>query len=110
MEETYDLLAPRKVQKRDGRIVPFDRYRIERAIYKAFQAVGEETASVPEELSKIVTTKLFEKFGPDATVNIETIQDFVEETLIENGFSKVAKAYILYRRKRQELRDRKSVV
>ncbi|BER91508.1 MAG: hypothetical protein PWP60_1312 [Candidatus Atribacteria bacterium] len=105
MEETYDLLAPRKVQKRDGRIVPFDRYRIERAIYKAFQAVGEETASVPEELSKIVTTKLFEKFGPDATVNIETIQDFVEETLIENGFSKVAKAYILYRRKRQELRE-----
>ncbi|HHF09191.1 MAG TPA: ribonucleoside triphosphate reductase, partial [Candidatus Atribacteria bacterium] len=105
MEETHDLLAPQQVQKRDGRIVPFDRARIERAIYKAFQAVGEETASIPEELSKIVTAKLFEKFGSDATVNIETIQDFVEETLIENGFSKVAKAYILYRRKRQELRE-----
>ncbi|MGQ9622343.1 MAG: ribonucleoside triphosphate reductase [Candidatus Caldatribacteriaceae bacterium] len=105
-----NLLAPREVRKRDGRIVPFDRQRIERAIYKAFQAVGEENEVVPRELSLTVTQKLFERFGQDTVVDIETIQDVVEETLIENGFAKVAKAYILYRRKRQEAREALRVV
>jgi ribonucleoside-triphosphate reductase len=105
-----NLLTPREVRKRDGRIVPFDRQRIERAIYKAFQAVGEENEVVPRELSITVTQKLFERFGQDTVVDIETIQDVVEETLIENGFAKVAKAYILYRRKRQEAREALKVV
>ncbi len=104
MKEKIDL-SPREVRKRDGRVVPFDRQRIERAIYKAFQAVGEENTAIPEELSYEVTQKLFYKFGIDTIVDIEVIQDVVEETLIENGFAKVAKAYILYRRKRQEARE-----
>ena len=104
MKEKIDL-SPREVRKRDGRVVPFDRQRIERAIYKAFQAVGEENTTIPEELSYEVTHKLFYKFGIDTIVDIEVIQDVVEETLIENGFAKVAKAYILYRRKRQEARE-----
>jgi len=104
MKEKIDL-SPREVRKRDGRVVPFDRQRIERAIYKAFQAVGEENTAIPEELSYEVTHKLFYKFGIDTIVDIEVIQDVVEETLIENGFAKVAKAYILYRRKRQEARE-----
>lgn len=110
MTDITNLLAPREVRKRDGRVVPFDRQRIERAIYKAFQAVGEENEATPKELSIIVTQKLFEKFGRDTVVDIETIQDLVEETLIENGFAKVAKAYILYRRKRQEAREALKVV
>ena len=89
MKEKIDL-SPKEVRKRDGRVVPFDRQRIERAIYKAFQAVGEENTTIPEELSHIVTQKLFHKFGTDTTVDIEVIQDIVEETLIENGFAKVA--------------------
>ena len=100
-----DILTPQKVQKRDGRIVPFDRKRIERAIYKAFQAVGETSETIPNELSQVVTNQLFEKFGTNTTVDIETIQDLVEETLIQYGYSKVSKAYILYRRKRQEARE-----
>lgn len=104
MKEKIEL-SPKEVRKRDGRVVPFDRQRIERAIYKAFQAVGEENTVIPEELSYTVTEKLFYKFGTDTTVDIEAIQDIVEETLIENGFAKVAKAYILYRRKRQEARE-----
>ncbi|MEN3184437.1 MAG: ribonucleoside triphosphate reductase [Atribacterota bacterium] len=110
MTDITNLLAPREVRKRDGRVVPFDRQRIERAIYKAFQAVGEENEETPRELSIIVTQKLFEKFGQDTIVDIETIQDIVEETLIENGFAKAAKAYILYRRKRQEAREALKVV
>lgn len=110
MADIVNLLTPREVRKRDGRIVPFDRQRIERAIYKAFQAVGEENETVPRELSIIVTQKLFEKFGQGTVVDIETIQDVVEETLIENGFAKVAKAYILYRRKRQEAREALKIV
>ena len=53
----------------------------------------------------MVTNQLFEKFGTNTTVDIETIQDLVEETLIQYGYSKVSKAYILYRRKRQEARE-----
>lgn len=104
VNEIFEL-TPEKVRKRDGRVVPFDRQRIERAIYKAFQAVDEENEQFPRELSLVVTRKLFEKFGEKTVVDIETIQDLVEETLIENGFSKAAKAYILYRRKRQEARE-----
>ncbi len=107
MNKPVDIssLTPQSVRKRDDRIVPFDRKRIERAIYKAFQAVGETSETIPEELSQIVTNKLFEKFGNNTIVDIETIQDLVEETLIQNGYSKVSKAYILYRRKRQEARE-----
>ncbi|HSV31001.1 MAG TPA: ribonucleoside triphosphate reductase [Atribacteraceae bacterium] len=111
MKNYSEIMAPRQVRKRDGRSVPFDRLRIERAIYKAFQAVGETSETVPDELSRLATIRLFERFGADTffepgqEVDIETIQDTVEEVLIENGFSKVAKAYILYRRKRQETRE-----
>ncbi len=111
MKERSKIMAPREVKKRDGRVVPFDRKRIEKAIYKAFQAVGEDSEVVPEELSHLITARLFERYGSGslfetpATVDIETIQDTVEEILIENGFSKAAKAYIIYRRKRQEARE-----
>ena len=78
-----DILTHQKVQKRDGRIVPFDRKRIERAIYKAFQAVGETSETIPNELSQVVTNQLFEKFGTNTTVDIDTRRDLVQETLIQ---------------------------
>lgn len=98
------IFSPDFVKKRDGRVVPFDIFRIERAISKAFKAVGEHLGA-ERDLTVRVSKKLYRQFKDQDVVDIERIQDVVEEVLIENGFAKVAKAYILYRRKRQEARE-----
>ncbi|SNZ14197.1 ribonucleoside triphosphate reductase [Hydrogenobacter hydrogenophilus] len=93
-----------KVIKRDGTEVPFDRSRIEVAIGKAFKAIGEPVdASTLEELVNHIILKVLEL--KRESVHVEEVQDIVEETLILHGFAKTAKAYILYRKKREELRD-----
>ncbi|MCS7284953.1 MAG: ATP cone domain-containing protein, partial [Hydrogenobacter thermophilus] len=92
------------VVKRDGILVPFDRSRIQRAMFKAFKAVGEFVEqSTLDELVEDVVTKVL-SLGKQR-VHVEEIQDLVEETLILHGFAKTAKAYILYRKRREELRD-----
>jgi ribonucleoside-triphosphate reductase len=98
------IFSPDFVKKRDGRVVPFDIFRIERAISKAFKAV-EEHLGAERDLTTKVSKKLYRQYKDQDVVDIERIQDVVEEVLIENGFAKVAKAYILYRRKRQEARE-----
>ena len=91
------------VLKRDGRLVSFNRLKIDAAILKAFDAVGEDTSPVSE-LAEKVAVKLEEKGG---TLGVEEIQDVVEHVLIDAGFADVAKAYILYREKRSEIRRAK---
>src|SRR3989338_5246687 len=97
-----------KIKKRDGRIVSFDKERIINALFKAFEASAEKC----EELADIVVQKLTEKYkGKRGEMpSIEEVQDIVEETLIENGYAKVAKAYILYRQKRAEIRKEKQII
>ncbi len=93
-----------QVIKRDGSIQEFDRRRIERAIYKAFRAVGEVIDDhILQDLCDNVVGEV-SKLGKEK-VHVEEVQDIVEETLILHGFAKVSKAYILYRKKREELRD-----
>ncbi|ODS34477.1 MAG: anaerobic ribonucleoside-triphosphate reductase [Candidatus Scalindua rubra] len=91
------------VQKRDGRLVPFDESKIADAIFKAAKAVGGEDISIAEELASVVTHFLQKKFK-DKIPGIEDIQDLVEEILIKNGHAKTAKAFILYREKRGRIR------
>jgi ribonucleoside-triphosphate reductase len=94
-----------QVKKRDGKIVPFDREKITEAIFKAAKAVGGSDRQLADELSRVVTMFL-EKDFPDGSVpSIEDIQDMVEKVLIETGHAKTAKAYILYRQKRTEIRE-----
>jgi anaerobic ribonucleoside-triphosphate reductase len=94
------------VQKRDGRIVPFDQKRIDAAILRAFKAVGMgEPKERVQELSQRVVELLVQRFGTDARPHVEQIQDVVEEVLILAGEARVAKAYILYRQQRSEVRD-----
>ncbi|MBS7288124.1 MAG: hypothetical protein KIH01_05120, partial [Candidatus Freyarchaeota archaeon] len=95
-----------KVRKRDGRIVDFDASKIAEAIRKAFVAVGREDGDMAWRLAKQVVEKLERKFA-DSIPGVEDIQDLVEDVLIRNGFSDVAKAYILYRNQRTELREAK---
>jgi len=92
------------VQKRDGRLVPFDKRKIADAIFKAAQAVGGEDRVLAEELAGVVTMFL-EKNYPESPPHIEDIQDTVEKVLIEMGHARTAKAYILYRDRRARIRE-----
>ncbi|MEM3546074.1 MAG: adenosylcobalamin-dependent ribonucleoside-diphosphate reductase [Candidatus Bathyarchaeia archaeon] len=103
-------MPPLKVIKRDGRIVDFDKNRIIEAIWKAFKATGLNDRVLAVKLGNEVVSILDEKFGFEHTPHVEQIQDIVEETLVKHGLYEVAKAYILYRRKRTEIREFKRML
>ena len=94
------------VQKRDGRIVPFDEKRIAAAILRAYRAVGlegqkERALALSQKVVELLVTRL----GAEACPHVEQIQDIVEEVLVLDGRVQVAKAYILYRHQRSQVRD-----
>ncbi|MBU0650545.1 anaerobic ribonucleoside-triphosphate reductase [bacterium] len=92
------------VRKRDGRIVPFNKDKIAKAVFKAASAVGGEDEELSRELADVVMLYLKDNFG-DKVPQIEEIQDVVEKVLIETGHARTAKAYILHRDKRTGLRE-----
>jgi ribonucleoside-triphosphate reductase len=93
------------VRKRDGRLEPFDQERITNAIWKAAKAVGGKDRELAKRLSDQVVAELKRRFGEDGVPTVEEIQDIVEKILIENGHARTAKAYILYRKQHQDLRE-----
>lgn len=99
------------IKKRDGSIVHFDQEKITKAIWEAAQSVGGNDSSLAQKISNQVTAVLevFFKNG-ESMPTVEQIQDLVEKILIENGHAKTAKAYILYRQKQTELRQKKEKV
>lgn len=97
----------KSIRKRDGRIVPFDQTRITNAIWKAMQAIQEGEVKDAEAVSDAVVRELKKKHPTGYVLGIEEIQDAVEERLILSEFAKAAKAYILYRQERAELREKK---
>jgi ribonucleoside-diphosphate reductase alpha chain len=99
-----------KIRKRDGKLYDFDERKITEAIYKAAKAVGGRDREKAKALSSIVVQILKERFDGDTYPTVEQVQDIVEKVLIEAGHAKTAKAYILYRQKRTELRDFKKVL
>ena len=99
-----------KVKKRDGRIVDFDESKIALAIWKSAESVGGKDRKRSEELAGMVTKLLEQKFGGENIPSVEDVQDGVEKVLIEEGHAAVAKAYILYRQKRAEVRQMKSML
>ena len=98
-----------KVIKRDGRIVPFDKDRIENAIWKALNSVGVGTREMAAKLANEVVKILEKEFGEEKIPHVEEIQDIVEKVLVKNGLYEVAKAYILYRQRRSEIREIKKM-
>lgn len=94
-----------KVIKRDGRFVSFDSERIANAIFKAAKAVGGEDRQLAAKLTKEIVSILLDRYSIVGSVTVEEIQDLVEKTLIENGHAKTAKAYILYRKQRADVRE-----
>ncbi|MEA4966372.1 MAG: ribonucleoside triphosphate reductase [Oscillospiraceae bacterium] len=94
-----------RVIKRDGRFVDFDLLKIAAAMKKAFDATGTNyTDSVIDYLAVMVTSDFQPKIH-DELISIEDIQDSVEAVLSRGGYDHVAKAYILYRKQREKLRN-----
>ncbi len=93
-----------KIRKRDGREVPFNIEKIANAIFKAGNAAGEEDYSIALALAEKVAEQLDK--NPDKKVpDVEEIQNIVEKVLIEDGYAKPAKEYILYRAERTRIRE-----
>jgi ribonucleoside-triphosphate reductase len=93
------------VRKRDGRLEPFDQERITNAIWKAAKAVGGKNRELAKKLSDQVVVELKKRFSEEGVPTVEEIQDLVEKILIENGHARTAKAYILYRKQHQDMRE-----
>lgn len=95
---------PQTLKKRDGREVAFDLHKIESAIGKAFVASGAPKESpVLHDLALQVEQRVADEGAVVPTV--EDVQDIVERTLIDNGYVRTAKSYILYRAERSRLRE-----
>ncbi len=97
----------KKVRKRNGSVVDFDQERITNAIFGAVVEVGGRDRKTAEKLSNEVVRILEERYAGKIP-SVEDVQDTVEKVLIERGHAKTAKAYILYRKQREELRTIKS--
>ncbi|USS40276.1 adenosylcobalamin-dependent ribonucleoside-diphosphate reductase [Thermococcus aggregans] len=95
-----------KVMKRDGRIVPFDESRIRWAIQRAMWEVGVRDENLLDKIVKDVVDRINELYEGQIP-HIENIQDIVELELMRNGLFEVAKAYIIYRKKKAEIREEK---
>jgi len=93
------------VRKRDGRLEAFDQERITAAVWKAAKAVGGKDREQARIISDQVVAELEQRFGVDGCPTVEEIQDSVEKMLIENGRAQTAKAYILYRKQHQDMRE-----
>lgn len=99
-----------KVKKRDGREVPFNQERIAKAILGAMKAAGEGDEKVAEKVSEKVVKALMKKYPKGTVLGIEQVQNSVEEALMVEDYFKTAKAYILYRKERAELREKRKEV
>src|SRR4051812_42758779 len=93
------------IKKRDGRIVSFDRAKIQQAMEKAAQAVDPNADLRPFRLIVDHVLRHVEMQYGDATPDVEGVQDLVERTLLEHGHYEVGKAYILYRAEHAKRRE-----
>ena len=99
-----------KVMKRDGTIAEFDIAKISKAITKAFEAEKCEFHPTVIDLLALKVTSDFSPKIKDGIINVEDIQDSVERVLSQAGYTDVAKAYILYRKQREKVRNVKATM
>ena len=99
-----------QVLKRDGEIADFEMKKITDAIKKAFAAKDKQYSQDMMDLLGLHVTADFQKKIKDGKIAVEDIQDSVENVLIQAGYSDVAKAYILYRKQREKVRNMKSTI
>ena len=94
-----------RVQKRDGVTVDFEISKISAAMIKAFEATGKNYHPSVINMLALQVSADFEPKIKDGYIAVEDIQDSVEKVLSETGYADVAKAYILYRKQREKVRN-----
>lgn len=94
----------KSVKKRDGRVVDYDITKIENAITKAMLELGYGDIKDVKKMAKLTELYLTEQFS-DRIPSVEDVQDMVEKVLMKNGYEDVAKAYILYRKEHEKIRN-----
>ena len=99
-----------KVVKRDGEVAYFDLVKINEAIAKAFDATQMQYNEDMTSLLGLRVTADFQSKIKDNLIDVESIQDSVEHVLVQAGYAEVAKAYILYRKQREKIRNMKSTI
>ena len=99
-----------QVIKRDGKITDFDINKVSVAITKAFEAQNKQYVPAIIDMLTLRVTADFENKIENNLVHVEDIQDSVEHVLEQSGYTDVAKAYILYRKQREKIRNMKSTI
>ncbi len=94
-----------KVQKRNGEIVDFEQDKIRKAAYKALTASNQGDGEMSRKVAERTAELLNRRFKEGDIPNVEEVQNTVEEVLIMEGLVDAAKAYIIYREKRREIRE-----
>lgn len=98
------------VIKRDGEVADFTLVKINDAIVKAFQATDMQYTNDIVDLLALRVTAEFQGKVRDGRVHVEDIQDSVEKVLEQAGYAETAKAFILYRKQREKMRNMKSTI
>ena len=99
-----------QVVKRDGEVAEFSLNKITEAIKKAFRATSKDYNNEILELLSLRVTADFQNKMKDGKISVEEIQDSVEHVLEQTGYTDVAKAYILYRKQREKIRNMNSTI
>lgn len=102
-------MAIYKIRKRNGAIIDFDIHKIEKAIKKAIEAAAWTDFTGVVSLAEKIVLETEKKIGKEIP-DIENIQDTIEQTLIKEWHDTVAKAFILYRKQREQSRSEANVV
>lgn len=95
----------KKIIKRSGEIADFDKHKIVEAIYKTTIAIDRKNRPLAEKLGQEVIDEISERYNSRSIPAVEEVQDIVEQVIIKAGHTKLAKAYILYRDQRRQLRE-----
>ena len=98
------------VMKRDGTVADFHIAKISKAITRAFEAQEKQYHPSVIDLLALKVTADFEPKIKNDRIQVEDIQDSVEAVLIQAGYADIAKAYILYRKQREKIRNMKSTI
>lgn len=104
------LTLIKSIIKRDGRKVPYEVSKIKDAVLMAAIATdgeskAEESAKIAEKVAKVVDEIVNKQFSAKKSPTVEQVQDIVEQTLSTEGYTKIAKEYILYRAERNRTRE-----
>ena len=99
-----------QVLKRNGKVIDFELDKISSAIKMAFEAQEKQYHPNVIDFLALKVTAEFEPKIKEGLIAVEDIQDCVESVLVQAGYADVAKAYILYRRQREKLRNMESTV